>query len=299
MRKDFDMLLRNTYFMPWSRLGPAFDQNATIAFCKENNFSHFMLDETKWCKSAGWYESVMPGGYSELKQFVTKLHDADIIFTLHGRVSEINSNDPLFVQPRLDGLVNAKNRVFVDAFSELQQQISARFVAIADLINADGLYLDWSGAYSDLIDDPIRKREAVVAEQSSVINQLTRPMILQASQSSPELHEHWCLSGQLDHYPNVITSGKIKSTRDQWNDTYFLNAQRALKLSYPAQIGWLDFGHGITYEGKPIEDQNPASLTKLCKYAREHNLPIVLEATLEEINSHPQKDELLTIIKTV
>jgi len=50
-------------------------------------------------------------------------------------------------------------------------------------------------------------------------------------------------------------------------------------------------------DGTPIEDQCVESLTKIRKFAREHNCPIILEATLDEINTHPQRDALLAILK--
>ena len=301
MKKDFDYLLRNTFFLAWEKQQHTFDQDAVVAFCRENNFGHLMLDETKWCRSAGWYESVMSGGHSELKLLARKLHEHDILLTLHGEVTRIHRADPLFIKPRQPGLMQRAGDPYgyVDPRGELQRQISARFVAIADLVDADGIYLDWvaAGYAATLKSESAEKQAAIVAAQRSLTDQLTRSILLQTAVTTDELKEYWCFSGQRDNHPNVQRLGGYNYTRDSWNDEQIRRAEEAISQGYPPQLGWIDFEHGVVIDGKKIEDQNPASMAKMCTYAKEHNMPIVLQGTLRKIKSHPQKDEILSVIR--
>ena len=296
MRMNFDYLLRSTLFLPGA--GP-FDGAALIRFCADHGFGHIMLNERRWCVSAGWYESNFEGGYAALKRFVGQCHDAGLLFTLHGRCTRLEKEDPLLVPPRPEGIVHKDGMFRIDPFSDLQKKIAWRWIDVADLVGADGIYLDGADTGAKLYDKATPQyQEAIVASQRAVIDQLSRPMLLQTSNTTDELHEHWCWSGQRDHYPNVYAGG-WDNTREQWNkQAHIGKAKEALANGYPAQVGWLDFAHGrTTKDGRPIEDQNPASLSLVCDFAREHNLPIVMETTLEEVDSHPQRDELLKILK--
>jgi len=303
MRKDFDHLLRNTFFLVWSPGHLEFDHDAVVDFCVYNNFGHLMVTETRWCRSAGWYESVMPGGHGDLKRLANKLHAKDILFTLHGRNTRIFHDDPLYLEPRPQGLVQAKDRnyCFIEPRSNLQLQVSARWIAIADLVGADGLYLDGcESGFASTLENPAKRLAAVLAGQRSVFEQLTRPMILQGSQTTDEFRDYWCLSGQRDPFDSIKRMGGYTYDRDGWNDVHIWRAEEALERGYPAQVGWIDFTHDATLpDGEVIEDQNPASMEKLCSFARLHNLPIVLAANLEEIETHPQRDEMLEIIRNV
>ena len=300
MRKDFDMLLRNTYFPPWGKLG---DHATLIRFCVDNGFGHLMLGESIWCKSAGYYESNLLGGYSELKTLVREAHDAGLLFTLHGRVTRVDADDPLAVEPRPTALVKnvGTSNYYINPYvGNTQKEISARFIDLADMVGADGLYLDGNDIYScyaRLLDTPGLKHKACVDIYQITFDLLTRPMLLSGSQTTPEQREYWCFSGQRDHYLHIKLAGN-NYTRDTWTDEQFRRTIEALNNGYPGVVGWIDFCHGQKMpDGTAIEDQNAESLTKIRKFAREHNCPIVLEATMEEINTHPQRDALLAILK--
>lgn len=300
MRRDFDMLLRNTFFLPWGKLG---DHATLIQFCVDNGFGHLMLGELVWCKSAGYYESNLPGGHSELKTLVKEAHDAGLIFTLHGRVTRVDADDPLAVEPRPAALVKnvGTANYYVNPYvGNTQKEISARFIDLADMVGADGLYFDGADEYScyaKLLDTTELKHKACVDILQTALDYLTRPMLLSASITTNEQREYWCFSGQRDHYINIKRMWP-QFTRDSWTEEQFKTTIKALSDGYPGVVGWIDFCHGEKMpDGTPIEDQNAESLASIRNFAREHNCPIVLETTLNEINTHPQRDTLLAVLR--
>jgi len=289
MRKHFDYLLRSTYFLVGN--GPL---DGVIETCKDLGFRHLLLGQYCWSRSTGWYESSLPGGHGDLKRFIQDCHAEDILVSLHTRTTRVTVEDPLVIEPKHPDLEFDGSRHWVDPYSPLHDAMAARLVAVADLVGADGLYLD--GAEMAVRNHRDKPATAIIAGQKAVIDKLTRPMLLQSSSSPSELHEYWSWVGQLDHYINRKKVG-FEGTRDDWYEQYFRFVNQALSRGYPSQLGWIDVGHGQTAGGEPIEDQSPESLKKLTDWAAAHNVPIVLETTLEEFESHPQVDELEEVIR--
>jgi len=301
MRKDFDMLLRNTYFLPWG----TFNANGVLSVLRQGGFGHFMLGNSLWSKSpAGWYESAFPGGYKALKEFVNRLHDNDILFTLLSYLTLIGKNDPWYIEPRPAGVIQTPatatlgDYCVVDPYSDAQRQISARLAAVADLVGADGVYLDGiEQGFAQTISNSAEKEEAIAKVAETFVTQ-AKSLILQVSHPIPAYKDYWCLSGERDCYYVVKRGGLFTGTRDEWTVRHISFAEQQMNAGYPGQTGWTDFAYGKTMpDGTPIEDQTPETLAKLCDWAKGHNLPIVLESTLEDIDSHPQSDELLAIFK--
>ena len=289
MRKHFDYLLRSTLFVNMGSLDGA------LALCKELGFRHLMLGERTWSKSSGWYECAFSGGYQSLKRYIQECHDADTLVTLHTRTTRVSNGDAMAVEPVHPELEKDGNYLFVDPYSSLHKEMAARLVEVADLVNADGIYLD--GAEVAARNYPNKVLAAINTGQRDVFANLTRPMLLQSSSTNAgEVREYWAWKGQLDHYPNRVRCG-FEGTRAEWNQKYFESVQDALSRGFPSQVGWIDVGHGLSHQGKPIEDQTPESMQELCDYAMTHNVPIVLETPLDELETHPKRDEIKDIIR--
>jgi len=288
MRKHFDFLRRSTFFLANGPMGDV------IALCRELGFGHILLGEHTWSRASGWYESSLPGGHGDLKRFVREAHKANLLVSLHTRTTRVGNGDPLVEMPVHGELEVDGNLYYVDPYSKLQGEMAARLVAVADLVLADGLYLDGAETAARKYPDGIGA--AITTCQNAVITRLTRPMLMQSSSTLTTLFDWWCFKGQIDHYIHKVKAG-WEGTRAEWNEQYIKYAQQAMAQGYPAQLGWIDVGHGQTHQGKPIEDQSPESLQQLCDWATDHNVPIVLQTTLEELDTHPKRDEIKAVIK--
>lgn len=282
-----------TYFAVGS---DSFDPDWAIQFCKDNGFGQLMLSEYLWTYGPAMQQSRFKSGHKRLKELILAAHDSDLKVMLHARVTEIGSNDPLSIKPWPYGVVKHKNTLFIDPRSELQKAAGQNLAVLAHLLGADGLYLDGGGLASIWADTYSQQYYAMIRLQHlSVIESTTKRLEYQFG-CTPRINSDYAdmvsAVGQRDTYHNVYKNGAFNGTRSAWNDMQIAKANDAEAVGLPAQLGWTDF-----YSGPDCEDQTPEHMQQLCDKAREKGWPLVLQASRSDIETHPERDEILEVIR--